>query len=94
MGVMTGIVGGAMRDVLCAEVPLVLRKEIYATASIAGAALFIVLTGFEVPATFAVPASMALIFGLRVAAIRYDLNAPSVTFGDRPAPRGKLKRGA
>jgi uncharacterized membrane protein YeiH len=94
MGVMTGIVGGAMRDVLCAEVPLVLRKEIYATASIAGAVLFVVLTGFEVPGTFAVPASMALIFVLRVAAIRYDLNAPSVTFGDRPTPRGKLKRGA
>lgn len=94
MGVMTGIVGGALRDVLCAEVPLVLRKEIYATASIAGAVLFVVLTRFEVPGTFAVPASMALIFALRIVAIRYDVNAPSVTFEDRPAPRGKLKRGA
>ena len=94
MGVMTGAAGGAMRDVLCAEVPLVLRKEIYATASIAGAAVFVVLTRFEVPADFAVPASMALIFALRLAAIRYDLNAPSVTLGDHPAPRGKLKRGA
>ena len=84
-----------MRDVLCAEVPLVLRKEIYATASIAGAAVFVTLTRFEVPGSFAVPASMALIFALRLAAIRYDLNAPSVTFGDRhPAPRGKLGRGA
>ena len=94
MGVMTGSAGGLMRDVLCAEVPLVLRKEIYATASIAGATLFVVLTRFEVPGTLALPASMALIFALRLAAIRYDLNAPSVTFGDRPAPRGKLKRGA
>ncbi len=96
MGVMTGAAGGAMRDVLCAEVPLVLRKEIYATASIAGAVLFVVLTRLEVPATFAVPVSMALIFALRLAAIRYDLHAPSVNFGDRdrPAPRGKLKRGA
>ncbi len=96
MGVMTGAAGGAMRDVLCAEVPLVLRKEIYATASIAGAVLFVVLTRLEVPATFAAPVSMALIFALRLAAIRYDLHAPSVNFGDRdrPAPRGKLKRSA
>lgn len=96
MGAMTGVAGGAMRDVLCAEVPLVLRKEIYATAAIAGATLFVVLTRFEVPGTITVPASMALIFALRIAAIRYDLNAPSVTLGGepRPTPRGKLKRGA
>lgn len=93
MGVMTGAAGGAMRDLLCAEVPLVLRKEIYATAAIAGATLFIVLTRFEIPGTITVPASMALIFALRLAAIRYDLNAPSVTFGDRPKPRGRLDRG-
>ncbi len=93
MGVMTGAAGGAMRDLLCAEVHLVLRKEIYATASIAGGALFVVLTRLDVPGTFAVPASMALIFALRLAAMRYDLNAPSVSFGDRPAPRGKLGRG-
>ena len=96
MGVMTGAAGGVMRDVLCAEVPLVLRKEIYATASIAGAVLFVVLTRLDVPGTSAVPASMALIFALRLAAIRYDLHAPSVNFGEanRLAPRGKLKRGA
>ena len=94
MGVMTGVAGGAMRDVLCAEVPLVLRKEIYATASIAGASLFVVLTRLEVPGTFVVPVAMALIFALRLAAIRYDLHAPSVDFAERPAPFGKLKRGA
>ena len=96
MGVMTGAAGGAMRDVLCAAVPLVLRKEIYATASIAGATLFVALTRFEVVDTLAVPLSMALIFALRLAAIRYDLHAPSVTFGSerQPVPRGKLKKGA
>ena len=82
-----------MRDLLSAEVPLVLRKEIYATASIDGGALFVVLIRLDVPGTFAVPASIALIFALRLAAIRYDLNAPSVTFGDHPVPRGKLGRG-
>lgn len=96
MGVITGVAGGAMRDVLCAEVPLVFRKEIYATASMAGAVLFVVLTGLEVAGTIAGPVAMALIFALRLAATRYDLNAPSVTFGNGRAgdPREKLERDA
>ena len=43
MGAITGSAGGIMRDVLCAEVPLILRREIYATASVAGAVVFVVL---------------------------------------------------
>ena len=94
MGAMTGTAGGLLRDVLCAEVPLVLRRDIYATASVAGAALFVLLGWLDVSRALAAPAAMALIFALRLAAIRYDLHAPSVSFGntDRPAPRGKLKR--
>src|SRR5512141_2272378 len=44
MGVMTGVAGGIIRDMLSGEIPLVLRKEIYATASLCGAATFAVLT--------------------------------------------------
>ncbi len=42
MGVMTGVVGGMVRDILVGEVPLILRKEIYATASFLGASVYIV----------------------------------------------------
>lgn len=41
MGVMTGVVGGMIRDVLVGEVPLILRQEIYATASFFGASVYI-----------------------------------------------------
>lgn len=41
MGVMTGTFGGLVRDVICNEVPLILRREIYVTAALAGAAVFI-----------------------------------------------------
>jgi uncharacterized membrane protein YeiH len=46
MGVMTGVVGGMMRDILVGEVPLILRKEIYATASFLGASVYVVLLGW------------------------------------------------
>jgi uncharacterized membrane protein YeiH len=43
MGVMTATFGGLVRDVLCAEVPLILRREIYATAAAAGAVTYVAL---------------------------------------------------
>jgi uncharacterized membrane protein YeiH len=42
MGAITGVVGGAVRDVLFRETPLILRREIYATAAIAGATTYVV----------------------------------------------------
>ena len=53
LGITTGAAGGAIRDVLCAEVPLVLRQEIYATAAAAGGLLFVLLTGLGLPAAAA-----------------------------------------
>jgi uncharacterized membrane protein YeiH len=41
MGIMTGVVGGMIRDILVGEVPLILRKEIYATASFLGASVYV-----------------------------------------------------
>ncbi len=43
MGTITGVAGGILRDVLCAEIPLILRREIYATASIAGSSVYVLL---------------------------------------------------
>src|SRR3712207_1123475 len=44
MGAITGVVGGAVRDVLCGEPPMILRQDIYATAAIAGAATYAALS--------------------------------------------------
>jgi uncharacterized membrane protein YeiH len=41
MGIMTAVVGGMIRDILVGEVPLILRKEIYATASFLGASVYV-----------------------------------------------------
>jgi uncharacterized membrane protein YeiH len=41
MGTMTGVTGGVLRDVITAQVPLILRREIYATAAIGGVAAYL-----------------------------------------------------
>lgn len=76
MGTITGAAGGVMRDVLCAEVPLILRREIYATASIAGGAIYVFLVETGVGPPFASLVPIATVFALRVTAIRLDLHVP------------------
>ncbi len=77
-----------MRDVLCTEVPLILRREIYATAAIAGAIVFVVLTNLGTAGPFVALPTVATVFGLRLTAIRLDLHVPSPRpkDGDPPSP--------
>lgn len=69
MGTITGVAGGVLRDVLSAEVPLILRRDLYATASLAGGTLYLLLqtTGFNRPV--AVFAGVATVAALRFFAI-------------------------
>ncbi|HAX24472.1 MAG TPA: TRIC cation channel family protein [Thermomicrobiales bacterium] len=76
LGVLTGVGGGVIRDVLVAEVPVVLRQEIYALAALVGGAVFVALQNGDVSKAVAVPASVALIVGLRVLAIQRNWQAP------------------
>jgi uncharacterized membrane protein YeiH len=77
MGTMTGVAGGVIRDVLSAEVPLIFRKgELYATAAIAGAALYLVLEGIGLQRQVAATLGMTSIAGLRLAAILWGLHLP------------------
>ncbi|MCC2657965.1 MAG: trimeric intracellular cation channel family protein [Panacagrimonas sp.] len=77
MGTITGAFGGVVRDVLCAEIPMILRKgQIYATASILGCALLVVLDALGVPANIANVAGATTVAVLRLAAIAFDLSLP------------------
>jgi uncharacterized membrane protein YeiH len=69
MGVVTATFGGIIRDVLSAEVPLILRREIYATASLLGAAVFVVLQALAFPLELAMAAGFTAAFALRGLAI-------------------------
>ncbi len=76
MGVMTACVGGMIRDVLCREEPLILQKDIYATAAILGAGIYVVMEAMELNhwASMLVGFTAALV--LRVVAIRQNLSLP------------------
>src|SRR5690349_1913387 len=69
LGMLTGIGGGMMRDVLVAEIPTVLRADLYAVAALAGAAVVVAGSLLQLPSTAATIAGAALCFGLRLMAI-------------------------
>lgn len=76
MGVITGVMGGVLRDVLCNEEPLVFQGPLYATAAWCGALLLIGLLQLQVDATLAALIAGSTIFLLRMAALYWDLGLP------------------
>lgn len=76
MGVITAVSGGIIRDILCNEIPLVFRSELYATASLAGGLLMIGLLEAGLPRGKVSLIAMAFIFAIRVAAIRWRIHLP------------------
>lgn len=76
MGASTGVAGGLLRDVLCAEIPLILRRgRMYASASIAGVVAYLLMETL-LDRTLAAVLGMSTIAGLRLAAIAWDLTLP------------------
>ena len=76
MGTMTGVTGGVLRDVITAQVPLILRREIYATAAILGVAAYLALQALGMPRAPAFVAGMIVVVALRLLAIRWGLHLP------------------
>ena len=76
MGTMTGVAGGVLRDVVCAEVPLILRRDIYATAAIAGIALYLILQALGLRRPWALGAGMTVVVVLRLLAIYRGVQLP------------------
>ena len=78
LGVITGVVGGILRDVLCNEVPLVfVRGELYASAAWCGALALIGLQALEVDPVIAAWVGMALILTLRLLAMLWRITLPT-----------------
>ena len=85
MGVMTATFGGVIRDVLCAEVPLIFRKEVYATAAGAGAATVVALDALDFGRPFILLAGFAVAFCVRGLAVALGLSLPVYRRpGERP----------
>jgi uncharacterized membrane protein YeiH len=83
LGVLTGIGGGMLRDVLVVQVPTVLRAELYAVAALAGAAVVVVGHVLNLPPTAMAIAGIAVCFGIRLVAIRRGWHLPVAGFPRR-----------
>jgi uncharacterized membrane protein YeiH len=82
LGTMTATFGGILRDVLCAELPLILRREIYVTAAALAAAVYVTLDRLAVPSDLALLAAVIAGFALRALALAKGLSLPAY----RPRP--------
>ncbi len=76
LGVLTGVGGGMLRDVLVSEVPAVLRGELYASAALAGTAVVVAAQLLEIPTPAGAIAGAVLCFALRYLAIRRGWRLP------------------
>lgn len=76
LGMLTGIGGGMVRDILAARVPSVLRGDIYAVAALAGAAVVVIGRLYQLPGTATTIVGALLCFGLRLVALRRSWQLP------------------
>ncbi|WXL27782.1 trimeric intracellular cation channel family protein [Ectopseudomonas mendocina] len=83
MGVMTGVAGGVMRDVICNEIPLIFQKEIYATACLVGAFVFISMREFATVHWLDTTVAMLSVLIIRLAAIHWHISLPRFHLLDR-----------
>ena len=77
MGMFSAIMGGVIRDILTNETPVLFRKEIYATACLAGAILYLLLYHADVDHNLNMAASISLIITIRLLAVKYNLALPN-----------------
>jgi uncharacterized membrane protein YeiH len=78
LGTITASFGGVLRDILCNEIPVIFRKEIYATACILGGVGYFLLLRTPVPEAYAYLLGVALVIGVRLAAVRFHITLPNI----------------
>lgn len=76
MAAITGTVGGLIRDVLSNDIPLIMCKDIYATAALAGATVYLLLQFTTLNSSINIILGMLVVIGLRLAAIQWQLHLP------------------
>lgn len=84
LGMITGIGGGVMRDLLLTRVPVVFQSDIYALAALAGAVVVVLGHWLDWPEMPTAIAGALLCFGLRILAMWFDWHMPRANTGDRP----------
>jgi uncharacterized membrane protein YeiH len=88
LGMLTGIGGGMARDVLLAEIPTVLRADLYAVAALVGAAVVVIGDELNLPSVGVTIAGAILCFGIRLMAIRRGWHLPIARQPEQSAADG------
>lgn len=83
-GMITGIVGGILRDILCNDVPLIFTGQLYALVSIVTGMVYFTATQFGLSYDIALVVSIAVGITLRVLAILYNIEIPKFSYGRDP----------
>ncbi|KAB8062392.1 MULTISPECIES: trimeric intracellular cation channel family protein [Janthinobacterium] len=81
-GMITGVFGGLLRDILCNQIPLVLQREVYATVALFTGSLYVGLLYFQVDSSVAQLASIGAGFLFRFLALHFEWRLPNFN-GDR-----------
>ncbi|RXG16339.1 putative membrane protein YeiH [Leeuwenhoekiella aestuarii] len=78
LGTITACFGGVIRDILCNEIPVIFRKEIYASACIAGGSLYVILYSSGISSGINAVVSGFVVVLIRTLAVIYELQLPSI----------------
>ncbi|HLU19846.1 MAG TPA: trimeric intracellular cation channel family protein [Pusillimonas sp.] len=81
-GMITGCAGGVLRDVLCNDIPLLLRKELYASVSVLTGGVFMVAQSQGLPMNLSMLVAMTLGLTMRILALRYNWQMPKFVYRD------------
>lgn len=76
MGLSSAVVGGVIRDTLCNEVPLIFHREVYATACIAGALVYLLLHYLNLPEHICELSTVVSIIAIRLVVVRFNIALP------------------
>lgn len=78
MGMVSAVMGGVTRDVLTNQVPLIFKKEIYASACLAGGLVYLICNYFNLPYVIQFSITMATVIIIRLIAVKYKLELPKI----------------
>lgn len=78
LGTITACFGGVIRDILCNEIPVIFRKEIYATVCILGGLVYFLLIQFPIQNTIAYSMAIVTIIIMRILAVRFKISLPNI----------------
>ena len=75
---MSACFGGVIRDILCNEIPVIFRKEVYATACILGGATYFVVIKLPIASDFVFVIAGAVVITVRLIAVRFKISLPNL----------------